>query len=82
MGRSGPSRDLGMIAMGRDLVAVDSTCARVIGFDPAKLRYTSLGGEYLGNSDDRRIEQRGEPVARFATTFDVLDMFKPLRLGS
>ncbi len=35
----GKPRHVGFVAMGRDLVAVDATCARVIGLDPARLAY-------------------------------------------
>ena len=35
----GASRALGFVAMGSDPVAVDATCARVIGLDPEKIEY-------------------------------------------
>jgi len=44
------------------------------------LPYLRTAGRFLGNLDVRRIQQRGEPVSRYATTFDVLDRFKPIRL--
>ena len=76
----GRARQVGCVAMGSDLVAVDATCARIIGLDPRKMMYLREGARFLGQGDERRIAQRGEPVARFATQFDVVDMFKPLRL--
>jgi uncharacterized protein (DUF362 family) len=77
----GSPRSLGMIAMGTDLTAVDSTCARIIGLDPRRMPYLAEASRFLGNLDERRIEQRGEVPARFATTFDVLDTFKSIRLN-
>lgn len=76
----GRPRHTGFIAMGRDLVAVDATCARVIGLDPARMPYLAEAGRFLGNLDNGRIQQRGEPISRFATTFDVVDAFKKIRL--
>ncbi len=76
----GRARHVGCVAMGSDLVAVDSTLARMIGLDPRKLRYLDEAGRFLGQGDERRIVQRGEPLARFRSTFDVVDHFKPARL--
>ncbi len=77
----GHPRSMGMVAMGRDLTAVDATCARIIGLDPAQMPYLAEASRFLGNLEERRIEHRGEAAARFATTFDVLDSFKPMRLN-
>ena len=76
----GKPRQLGFIGMGTDLVAVDATCARIIGLDPEKVPYVAQAGEFLGNIDDRRIEQRGERPDRYAAQFDVLEMFREWRL--
>src|SRR5207247_11251629 len=76
----GQPRRMGFVAMGTDLVAVDATCARVIGLDPRKIGYLDSASDFLGNLDARRIDQRGEPTARYATRFEVLDAFKGLRL--
>ena len=78
----GRPRALGFIGMSRDLVALDATCTRIIGLDPGKLPYLAVASEYLGNSDLARITHRGEPPARYATTFDVVDGFKAARLGT
>jgi uncharacterized protein (DUF362 family) len=77
----GRERHAGFIAMSQDVVAADATCARAMGLDPAKLPYLREGARYLGNIDLDRIDQRGEPLSRFASTFDVIDLFKPYRLG-
>jgi uncharacterized protein (DUF362 family) len=77
----GRPRPMGFVAMGTDLLAVDATCARIIGLNPAKMPYLSVGSEYLGNIAERRIDQRGEDPARYRTQFDVVEAFKKLRLS-
>ena len=78
----GSARQTGFIAMGSDPVAVDATCARIIGFDPARIGYLSDASEFLGNIDPSRINQRGEAIARFAARFQVLEQFKGLQVTS
>lgn len=76
----GRARQLGFVGMSTDLVALDATCARVIGLDPEKLDYLAMAGGVLGNMDVSRIEHRGEDPRRYATNFDVVDTFKSKRL--
>lgn len=78
----GKPRHAGFIAVSRDVVAADATCSRIVGLNPAKLPYLREAGRFLGNLADDRIDQRGERPARFAAVFDVVDHFKPFRLGS
>jgi uncharacterized protein (DUF362 family) len=78
----GTARLTGFLAMGSDLVAVDATCARVMGLDPAKIPYLASASEFLGNLDTRRIDQRGEQLSRYQTRFKVLEQFNSLRLAS
>jgi uncharacterized protein (DUF362 family) len=75
----GRPRHLGFVALGSDLVAVDSTCARVIGIEPSKIAYLREGGSYLGNMTERRIVQRGERPSRYSTAFELIDRLKELR---
>jgi uncharacterized protein (DUF362 family) len=77
----GRARQTGFLAMGRDLVAVDATCARLIGFDPTKIPYLAIAGDFLGNLDLKRIDQRGENLSRYQTRFDVLPTFKELQMA-
>jgi uncharacterized protein (DUF362 family) len=65
----GTSRPVGALIMGTDVVAVDASCARIMGLDPARIRYLDEASAFLGNIAERRIDMRGEPLARFATTF-------------
>ena len=77
----GKPRQTGFLAMGSDVVAVDATCARIIGFDPAKISYLSQASEFLGHIDPARIDLRGENIARYRTRFDVLEQFKSFQLA-
>ena len=54
----------------------------LLGFDAAKLPYLETAGRFLGNLDERRIDQRGERLARFATRAAVLDQFREWQEGS
>jgi uncharacterized protein (DUF362 family) len=77
----GAPRAYGVLAMSRDLVAADATCARLLGFDAARLPYLKTAGRFLGNLDESRIEQRGERLARFATRAAVIDRFRDWQSG-
>jgi uncharacterized protein (DUF362 family) len=76
----GRPRPLGMLAMGTDLVAVDATCARVIGLDPWKIPYLREASVFLGNVHADRIVPLGESPSRYATHFDVVESFKSIQL--
>lgn len=76
----GRPRPLGLVVMGADPVAVDATCARLIGLDPAKVPYLARGSGLLGNGEELRIEQRGENLSRYRTRFDVIERLNHLRL--
>ena len=75
----GKPRPVGFVAMGADPVAVDATCARIIGLDPHKIAYLKTAGEFLGHADEAHIDQRGETIARYATRFDVIADLEHLR---
>lgn len=78
----GTPRPVGFIGMGTDPVAMDATCARVIGLDAAKIPYLSVASTFLGNLDESRIDQRGENLTRYRTQFAVADHFKGLKLAA
>ncbi len=75
----GRPRELGLIAMGTDPVAVDATCARIIGLDPTRLGYLEEASRFLGHIDDHLIDQLGESPDRFQTTFELLPHLRFLR---
>ncbi|HUF47018.1 MAG TPA: DUF362 domain-containing protein [Vicinamibacterales bacterium] len=75
----GNPHPLGFVAMGTDVVAVDATCARVVGIDPLKMRYLETAGRYLGNTSSGRIQHVGEPVARFRSDFELIPRMAHIR---
>jgi uncharacterized protein (DUF362 family) len=76
----GTPKPCGVLVMGADLMAVDATCCRIMGIDPAKIRYLTMAPE-LGQIDPARIEQRGEAPASVRTDFALTEAFRHLRLG-
>ncbi len=75
----GRPRAMGFLAMGSDLPAVDATCARIIGLDPARVPYLSIASRFLGNVSEGRIEQRGESPGRYRTRFDVIEPIRKMQ---
>jgi len=75
----------GVVVMGRDVAAVDSTCARLMKLDPLKIKYlkdvSMLGIDGLGSIEEADIEQRGEMISELARPFLVLDDFAGMRLS-
>ncbi len=55
--------EMNLILAGKDLVAVDSTCARLIGYEPGETLLTvNAAARGLGIMDPDQIEIRGEPL--------------------
>ena len=75
----GRPRHVGFVGVATDLVALDATCARIIGLEPAKMPYLSVAAEFMGNADAGRIEQRAERLERYQTRFDVIDAMRKYR---
>ena len=76
----GRARPCGVLAMGRDMAAVDATCCRIMGIDPKRIEYLRLASS-LGQIDDAYIDQRGEPIAKVHTPFALIPEFRHVRLG-
>jgi uncharacterized protein (DUF362 family) len=74
-----------VLVMGRNLPAVDATCARVMGVDPDKIPYLKLASGRLGAIRESNIIQRGENIASVRRDFQLLDFIpahRGIRLGS
>lgn len=62
--------EMDLVLAGKDLVAVDSTCARLIGYDPGETLLTvNAAARGLGIMDPDRIEVVGEPLDRVKRRF-------------
>ncbi|UCF37385.1 MAG: DUF362 domain-containing protein [Acidobacteriota bacterium] len=65
--------EAGVFAIGRNLPAVDATCARIMGIDPSEIGYLYLASGALGPIRTDHIEQRGENPAAVRTDFRLLE---------
>ncbi len=76
----GEPRHLGVLVLGKDFPAVDSTCARLMRIDPLAVRYLADAGRFLGNVEAERIEQLGETLESRRQDFRVLPSFQSLKV--
>ncbi len=77
----GSPKPAGVLVMGADLRAVDATCCRLMGIDPARIEYIK-DSAHLGNATEAAIEQRGERIADVRTDFELIREYEDLRLES
>jgi uncharacterized protein (DUF362 family) len=80
----GTPKRAGVIVMGRNLTAVDATCARIMGIDPHKVSYLAAASGSLGPIRYSDIRQQGEAIASVRTDFDLvekIDAHRGLRLS-
>lgn len=73
----GSRKHVGAVVAGADLTAVDSTCCRIMGIDPARIGYLQLVG---AGSSEEEVHQLAEPVAAVRTNFQLLPQLQSLRL--
>lgn len=62
-----------VLVMGRNLPAVDATCARIMKINPYQVNYLRRAEGYLGPIHPAQIVQVGETIAAVATEFKLLD---------
>lgn len=70
----GTPKPVGCVVLGRDVTAVDATCARLMRLNPSKVVYLAEASGRLGAIHERNISQRGECIARYRSPFSVLDL--------
>ncbi len=75
----GTPKEAGVLVMGRNLVAVDATCARLMGIDPYRVGYLAAADGRLGPVSAEAITQVGEPLAAVRTPFQLLDFIPAQR---
>jgi uncharacterized protein (DUF362 family) len=75
----GQAKASGLLVMGDDPVAVDATCARVMGLLPERIEYLHRAALLLGNLGEGKIEQIGETVADVLTPFEIIPEFRHLK---
>lgn len=69
----GDPKHAGVLVMGRNLPAVDATCARIMGVDPYRVEYLARAEERLGPVREASIHQVGEPLTAVRTPFRLLE---------
>ncbi len=76
----GTPRTTGVVVAGASPVAVDATCCRIMGLDPARIGYLQLtaGEQNLG---EELIPQHGERIESVASNFALLPGLEGLRLS-
>jgi uncharacterized protein (DUF362 family) len=80
----GEPRKAGVLVMGRNLPAVDATCARIMGIEPRKIAYLAAASGWLGTIREADIHQRGEAIASVRTNFALvgkIDAHRGIRLS-
>jgi len=75
----GVAKPCGLLVAGDDPVAVDATCARIMGLIPERIDYLAHAGLLLGHLKIENVKQLGESLESVRTPFVVLDAFKRLR---
>ncbi|HUY12625.1 MAG TPA: DUF362 domain-containing protein [Terriglobia bacterium] len=74
----GKPKNTGLLVMGDDPVAVDATCARIMGIRPERIGYLKAAGCLLGHLREENIRQLGEPLASATTPFELPSTFRKL----
>jgi len=80
----GTPRDLGLLVLGRNLVAVDSICSRMMGLDPSKISHIAKAHEIgLGNIAPDGVDLLGDfsecPSFEFDMPYSLKSSVKSLR---
>ena len=69
----GTAKACGLLVMGANLPAVDATCSRLMGINPARVTYLAAASGRLGPIAERHVTQRGENLAPLVQPFEILD---------
>jgi len=75
----GTPKASGVLVAGDDPVAVDATCARIMGLAPERIDYLKRAALMLGHLQEDKIEQLGEAILSARTPFEILPAFRQLR---
>ena len=67
----GAPRYAGVIVIGQNLPAVDSTCVRIMGYDPWNVSYLREASINLGQIREDLIKQRGETITSVMKKFQL-----------
>jgi uncharacterized protein (DUF362 family) len=73
----GTPKTAGVLVAGRDVVAVDATCCRIMGIDPKKITYLALARGENGLAETS-FRQTGETIQSVRTPFELIDPWKQM----
>jgi uncharacterized protein (DUF362 family) len=76
----GTAKAVGVLVAGRDRVAVDATCCRIMRIEPFKVGYLRLASGGESYITERNIQQIGESLPAVATPFELIPEFQSLRM--
>src|ERR1035438_6973246 len=76
----GVPKRVGVIVAGRDPLAVDATCCRIMAIDPLKIRHLFLSTGLESHIQEHNIRQTGESIATVVTPFELIPEYRRLRL--
>ena len=77
----GTAKTAGVLVAGKDPVAVDATCCRIMRIDPLRVRYLQLATGGTGSAIlEENIAQLGETIQSVSTAFELIPEFQRLRL--
>src|SRR5579871_992025 len=77
----GNRKTAGVLVGGGDALAVDATCCRIMGLDPARIGYLQLA-QSRGRRDLNDIQQIGESIRTVQAAFELIPEWRSLRLPS
>ena len=75
----GAAKALGALVIGDDPVAVDATCARLMGLVPERIKHIAQAATLLGHIDPAKIRQLGDDIAGLRSPFSVPRRFRHLQ---
>jgi uncharacterized protein (DUF362 family) len=80
----GTPKHAGVLVAGKDPVAVDATCCRIMRIDPRQIRYLQIASRRGGLSQitEENIVQVGESIQSVSTQFELIPQFQRIRLGN
>jgi uncharacterized protein (DUF362 family) len=76
----GTPKPAGVLVAGRDGVAVDATCCRIMRIEPLKIEYLRLASGGESHIAERNIRQIGESLSAVATPFELIPEFRWVRM--
>jgi uncharacterized protein (DUF362 family) len=77
----GTPKHAGVLVAGRNPLAVDATCCRIMKIDPFRIGYLRLAAFNPAALAEENIVQSGETIRSVATPFELIPEFKGVRLG-